>query len=278
MKKFIVTGGSGFIGSNLVKFLLKKKFFVINIDKLSYSANPYNLREIKKNKKYKFFKLDINKRNQIYNIFNKFKPDGVFNLAAETHVDRSIDNPKKFIESNIYGVYNLLEVLNKYCKKNKKKIKFIHISTDEVFGDLKKGERSDENFPYNPSSPYSASKASADLLINEEVNSADSLNYLVDLLTRNENLVIQLEAHTDSRGTAASNLQLSQRRAETCVDFLVGKGISADRVVAVGHGEDILKITDAQIALLPEDEREAAHGENRRTVFKVIRFDYVPSE
>ena len=165
MKKFIVTGGSGFIGSNLVKFLLKKKFFVINIDKLSYSANPYNLREIKKNKKYKFFKLDINKRNQIYNIFNKFKPDGVFNLAAETHVDRSIDNPKKFIESNIYGVYNLLEVLNKYCKKNKKKIKFIHISTDEVFGDLKKGERSDENFPYNPSSPYSASKASADLLI-----------------------------------------------------------------------------------------------------------------
>ncbi len=120
--------------------------------------------------------------------------------------------------------------------------------------------------------------ASADLLINDEVNSADSLNYLVDLLTRNENLVIQLEAHTDSRGTASSNLQLSQRRAETCVDFLVGKGIYADRVVAVGHGEDILKITDAQIASLPEEEREAAHGENRRTVFKIIRFDYVPTE
>ena len=120
--------------------------------------------------------------------------------------------------------------------------------------------------------------ASADLLINEEVNSADSLNYLVDLLTRNENLVIQLEAHTDSRGTSASNLQLSQRRAETCVDFLVGKGVSADRVMAVGHGEDILKISDAHIASLPEEEREAAHGENRRTVFKIIRFDYVPTE
>ena len=120
--------------------------------------------------------------------------------------------------------------------------------------------------------------ASADLLINENVNSADSLNYLVDLLTLNENLVIQLEAHTDSRGTAASNLELSQRRAETCVNFLVGKGISSDRLIAVGHGEDILKISDEQIASLPEEEREAAHGENRRTVFKIIRFDYVPTE
>ena len=120
--------------------------------------------------------------------------------------------------------------------------------------------------------------ASADLLIDESVNSADSLNYLVDLLTLNENLVIQLESHTDSRGTAASNLELSQRRAETCVNFLVGKGISSDRLIAVGHGEDILKISDEQIAALPEEEREAAHGENRRTVFKIIRFDYVPTE
>ena len=117
---------------------------------------------------------------------------------------------------------------------------------------------------------------SADLLIDETVNSADSLNYLVDLLTLNENLVVQLEAHTDSRGTAASNLELSQRRAETCVDFLVGKGISSDRLIAVGHGEDILKISDAQIAAMPEEARDAAHGENRRTVFKIVRFDYVP--
>ena len=94
----------------------------------------------------------------------------------------------------------------------------------------------------------------------------------------NENLVIQLEAHTDSRGTAASNLELSQRRAETCVNFLVEKGISSDRLIAVGHGEDILKISDEQIAALPEEEREVAHGENRRTVFKITRFDYVPTE
>tara|TARA_B100000029_G_scaffold36227_1_gene34084 strand:- start:2878 stop:3912 length:1035 start_codon:yes stop_codon:yes gene_type:complete len=170
MKKFVVTGGSGFIGSNLVKFLLNKNYFVINIDKLSYSANPHNLKEIRKNRKYRFFKQDINNQKQIYSILSKYKPDGIFNLAAETHVDRSIDNPKNFINSNILGVYNLLEAINKYLKKNnRKKIKLIHVSTDEVYGDLKAKIRSDENFPYNPSSPYSSTKASADLLIKSYV-------------------------------------------------------------------------------------------------------------
>ena len=165
MKKFIVTGGSGFIGSNLVKFLLSKNYFVINIDKLSYSANPYNLKQVIGNKNYRFFKQDINNQTQIFDILKRFKPDGIFNLAAETHVDRSIDDPKNFINNNILGVYNLLEALNMYAKKNKKKIKLIHVSTDEVYGDIKIGKRSDENFPYNPSSPYSASKASADHII-----------------------------------------------------------------------------------------------------------------
>ena len=165
MKKVVVTGGSGFIGSNFVKFLLKKKYIVINVDKLSYSANPYNLREINKNRNYRFFKVDINNKNRIFKILNKFKPMAVFNLAAETHVDRSIDSPKSFINSNILGVYNLLEAMNKYLKKNKKKIKLIHVSTDEVYGDIKMGKRSNEEFSYNPSSPYSASKAGADHLI-----------------------------------------------------------------------------------------------------------------
>ena len=119
MKKVIVTGGAGFIGSNLVKYLLKKKYFVINIDKLSYSANPYNLKELNKNKNYVFFKVDLNNRKKITNILNKFKPEGIFNLAAETHVDRSIDEPKNFIFSNILGTYNLLESILKYKKKNK---------------------------------------------------------------------------------------------------------------------------------------------------------------
>ena len=165
MKKFIVTGGSGFIGSNLVKFLLKKKYFVINVDNLSYSANPYNLKEVIKNKNYKFIKSDINNTKRITKVLNKFKPDGIFNLAAETHVDRSIDNPKNFIKSNIIGVYNLLEVIKKYLSKRKKKIKLVHISTDEVYGDVKLTKRTNEKSSYNPSSPYSASKASADHLI-----------------------------------------------------------------------------------------------------------------
>ena len=160
MKRVIVTGGAGFIGSNLVKYLLKKKYFVINIDKLSYSANPYNLKGLNKNKNYVFFKIDLNNKKKIIKILKKFKPQGIFNLAAETHVDRSIDNPKNFIYSNILGTYNLLEAILSYSKK----IKPVHISTDEVYGDLIKG-RSNETFAYNPSSPYSASKASADHLI-----------------------------------------------------------------------------------------------------------------
>ena len=160
MKKVIVTGGSGFIGSNLVKFLLKKKYFVINVDKLSYSANPYNTQNLNKNKNYIFFKLDLNNKNKITKILRKYKPEGIFNLAAETHVDRSIDNPKNFIHSNILGTYNLLESI----LAHKEKIKLVHVSTDEVYGDIIKG-RSDEKYSYNPSSPYSASKASADHLI-----------------------------------------------------------------------------------------------------------------
>ena len=160
MKKIVVTGGSGFIGSNLIKFLLKKKYFVINIDCLKYSANPYNTKNLNKNKNYVFFKLDLNNKNKIVKILKKYKPEGIFNLAAETHVDRSIDNPYNFIHSNILGTYNLLESILKY----KKKIKLVHISTDEVYGDVLVG-RSDEEYPYKPSSPYSSSKASSDHLV-----------------------------------------------------------------------------------------------------------------
>jgi len=160
MKKILVTGGAGFIGSNLLKCLLQKKYFVINVDKISYSSNPYNLKNLNKNKNYIFFKVDLNNKKKITQILNKYNPDAIFNLAAETHVDRSIDDPKSFILSNILGTYNLLESIREY----EKKIKLIHISTDEVYGDLIKG-RSDEKFPYNPSSPYSSSKASADHLV-----------------------------------------------------------------------------------------------------------------
>ena len=165
MKKIIVTGGLGFIGSNLIDLLIKKNFYVINIDKVTYSSNFYNTKEFKKSKKYKFIKLDI-KNKKINKILLKYKPDCIFNLAAETHVDRSIDNPESFIESNIVGVYNLLEAFKEYSKKFK--CKLIHISTDEVYGDILKG-RSNENYPYKPSSPYAASKAASDHLVSSYV-------------------------------------------------------------------------------------------------------------
>ncbi len=171
MKKIVITGGNGFIGSNLVNFLIKKKFFVINIDKNKYSKGSYLLKNIK-NKNYKFYNFDINNK-KILKIFNEYQPDAIFNLAAETHVDRSIDSPKDFIHSNIHGTFNILEQIRNYKKKNKKKIRLIHISTDEVYGDLKKNERSDEKYSYKPSSPYSASKASADHLIKSYVRTYD---------------------------------------------------------------------------------------------------------
>ena len=163
MKKIIVTGGSGFIGSNLVNFLIKKNFYVINLDKLTYSSNKYK-NKLRSKKNYKLIKLDIINRNKVIKIIRKYNPDVIFNLAAETHVDRSIDGPENFIRTNINGTFSILEALRLL---NKKKIspKLVHISTDEVYGDIKRNLRSNENHKYEPSSPYSASKASADHLV-----------------------------------------------------------------------------------------------------------------
>ena len=144
MRKIIVTGGLGFIGSNLIELLLNKNFYVINIDKGTYSSNLYNTKDFRKSKKYKYLKLDISNK-KIGKVFAKYRPSGIFNLAAETHVDRSIDNPGNFIQSNIVGVYNLLEYFKKFSKKYKSRL--IHISTDEVYGDVLNG-RSDEEYPY----------------------------------------------------------------------------------------------------------------------------------
>ena len=165
MKKntVLVTGGLGFIGSNLIEFLINKKIRVINVDKVSYSSNFYNVKDFVKSKYYKFYKIDIIEKKKFLKVLNKEKPSTVFNLAAETHVDRSIDSPHEFVTNNIIGVYNVLEAIRKYNASNKD-IKLIHISTDEVFGDVKKG-RSDENYKYQPSSPYAASKASSDHLV-----------------------------------------------------------------------------------------------------------------
>ena len=163
MKKIIVTGGSGFIGSNLINYLINKKYFVINIDKLTYASNRYD-NKIRSRKNYKFFKVDINNKTRLIKIIKANKPKAIFNLAAESHVDRSIDDPKTFIHTNINGTFNLLECV-RYFKNKKQKIKFVHISTDEVYGDIKPNLRSKENSKYEPNSPYAASKASSDHLV-----------------------------------------------------------------------------------------------------------------
>jgi dTDP-glucose 4,6-dehydratase len=159
MKTVLVTGGLGFIGSNLIRILSKKNYFIINIDKVGYASDYRNISKNISN--YKFYKLDINDKYLIKKILNQYNPSIIFNVAAETHVDRSIDGPKEFIKSNVLGVFNLLEAIRFY----KKKIKLIHVSTDEVYGDIKNNKKSKEIDAYNPSSPYAASKACSDLII-----------------------------------------------------------------------------------------------------------------
>ena len=162
-KNIIVTGGLGFIGSNLIDLLINKDYNIVNIDKVTYSSNFYNTKKFEKKRNYNFIKCDIGNKTKIRKILSKYKPLAIFNLAAETHVDRSIDNPKNFIDSNIVSVFNFIEEFKNFNKKYKK-TKFIHISTDEVYGDVLTG-RSKENDPYKPSSPYAASKASSDHLV-----------------------------------------------------------------------------------------------------------------
>ena len=170
-KKIIVTGGCGFIGSALVKYIIKKSTHkVLNIDKLTYAGNLDSLSIIDNNRRYSFKKIDICDSVKIKKIFSNYKPDIIIHLAAETHVDRSIDNSKKFINTNILGTYTLLEEARKYLLKlkgyKKTNFRFYHVTTDEVYGDLTKNSSAfKENTPYAPSSPYSASKASSDHLV-----------------------------------------------------------------------------------------------------------------
>jgi len=161
----LVTGGLGFIGSEVVKKLLKLNLKVINLDKVTYAANINRKKEFNLYKNSFFHKVDILDQEKLNFVFNKYKPNLVLNLAAESHVDNSINNPENFINTNILGTYNLLLEVQK-LHQNKHKIKFVQISTDEVYGDtVKKTNGSKEDDPYLPSSPYSASKASSDHLV-----------------------------------------------------------------------------------------------------------------
>lgn len=165
-----ITGGAGFIGSVLIRHLLSKSnYTIINIDKLTYSSNLAVLDEFSKNPNYHFHQTDICDAASIQALFDEYQPAGIIHLAAESHVDRSIDGPAEFINSNIVGTYTLLEAARSYWNgldvKSKNGFRFHHVSTDEVYGDLEPDQLSDESYPYQPSSPYSASKAASDHLV-----------------------------------------------------------------------------------------------------------------
>ena len=171
MKKILVTGGAGFIGSAVVRHIIENtQDSVVNVDKLTYAGNLESLESVENNLRYTFEQVDICDAKALARVFEQHKPDAVMHLAAESHVDRSIDGPAAFIETNIVGTYTLLEAARTYwntlSNEGKTAFRFHHISTDEVYGDL---EGTDDLFtettPYAPSSPYSASKASSDHLV-----------------------------------------------------------------------------------------------------------------
>jgi dTDP-glucose 4,6-dehydratase len=168
---FLITGGAGFIGSTVIRHIIKHSDnTVVNVDKLTYASNLDSLIEVNHSPRYFFEKVDISSRTELTRIFNHYQPDKIMHLAAESHVDRSIDGPKDFITTNILGTFNLIDVSKNYWTSlgvdKKNNFRFHHISTDEVYGDLKNNENLfEENSPYLPSSPYAASKASSDHLV-----------------------------------------------------------------------------------------------------------------
>lgn len=171
IKKILVTGGAGFIGSALIRHIIKEtNHIVINVDKLTYAGNLESLSSVANHERYTFEHADICNAEEIRRILEKYHPDILMHLAAESHVDRSIDSPNQFIQTNIVGTYTLLEESMTYWSnlsgKKKDNFRFHHISTDEVYGDLGDTDKLfTEDTPYSPSSPYSASKASSDHLV-----------------------------------------------------------------------------------------------------------------
>lgn len=173
MKNILVTGGAGFIGSNFILHMLTKKnldiYRIINLDALTYAGNLNNLKEVEEYSNYEFVQGDICDKTLVANLFAKYDIDTVVNFAAESHVDRSIENPEIFITTNVLGTHNLLEHAKKHWTLGgvgyKKGVKFLQVSTDEVYGALSQTGLFTEQTPMAPNSPYSASKASADMLV-----------------------------------------------------------------------------------------------------------------
>ena len=217
--KILVTGGAGFIGSTLINYLIDKGHVVLNIDSLTYAGNLQNIITKKKSKNYFHEKIDISKKKKISEIMQSYKPDSVVHLAAESHVDNSINNPGLFIKTNILGTYNLLESAMMYWSLNENfsKFRFLHVSTDEVYGSLNKNKRFTEKSPYSPNSPYSASKASSD--------------HLVRAWNKTYNLPTLI--------TNCSNNYGPRQFPEKLIPVIIAKAISNQTIPIYGNGKNI---------------------------------------
>jgi len=175
MKTILITGGAGFIGSHVVRLFVTKypDYKIVNLDKLTYAGNLENLKDIEQAANYAFEKIDITDANAINELFQRYSFDGVIHLAAESHVDRSIHNPLEFIMTNVVGTVNLLNAAKEAWKPDYSNKLFYHVSTDEVYGSLGEEGLFTETTPYDPRSPYSASKASSDHFVRAYQNTYD---------------------------------------------------------------------------------------------------------
>ncbi|QSZ40930.1 dTDP-glucose 4,6-dehydratase [Sulfurimonas aquatica] len=265
-KNILVTGCAGFIGSNFVPYFLEKypEYNVINLDLLTYAGDLANLSECENNPKYKFIKGDICNRELVEFIFNEYDINGVIHFAAESHVDNSIKNPGVFIETNVNGTFTLLDVAQKYWmdkpfnyKENYKGCRFHHISTDEVYGTLNETDLFTEETPYAPNSPYSASKASSDMIVRSYQE------------TYGMNTVI----------TNCSNNYGPKQHNEKLIPTIIRKALSGEAIPIYGDGKNIrdwLYVLDhcKGIDLVYHTGKEAnvynIGGRNERTNLQIV--------
>jgi len=219
MINILITGGAGFIGSNFIPYFLEKypNYFLVNLDLLTYAGNLDNLKEVENSKRYKFIKGDILNRVLIEYLFSEYKFSGVIHFAAESHVDNSILNPHTFIETNINGTHNLLDISYKFWKENKLSGRFHHISTDEVYGTLGETGLFTEETSYAPNSPYSASKAGSDMIVRSYHHT-----YRMDTVITN-----------------CSNNYGEKQHDEKLIPVIIRKALNDENIPIYGDGKNI---------------------------------------
>lgn len=265
-KTILVTGGAGFIGSNFIVYFLEKysDYNIVNLDLLTYAGSLENLKEVEGNSRYDFIEGNICNRELVEYIFVKYDIRGVIHFAAESHVDNSIKNPSLFIETNVNGTFTLLDVAynywmdNPFCyKENYKKCRFHHISTDEVYGSLNAVDLFTEETPYAPSSPYSASKASSDMIV-RSYQKTYGLNTVI---------------------TNCSNNYGPKQHSEKLIPTIIEKALSGQPIPIYGDGKNIrdwlyvldhCKAIDLVFHQGKEGNTYNVGGENERTNLEIV--------